>query len=57
VPIELDALLRDELALERLRALPADAVSDLERLVVAEPVVPDSYRDEISSAATVDESS
>jgi hypothetical protein len=54
LPVELPPLLRDELALERL---PADAVFMPERLVAAEPVVPDSYRDDMPSAATVDESS
>jgi hypothetical protein len=54
LPIEPPPLLRDELVLERL---PADAMFAPERLVDAEPVEPDSYRDEMPSAAIVDESS
>jgi len=59
LPVELDALLPDEPADDPLPALPADAVfmPEAERFVVAaEPVVRDSYRDEMPRAAIVDES-
>jgi len=57
LPIELEALLPEEPALDRLLAFPADAVfmPEPERLDVA--VEPDSYLDEMPSAAIVDESS
>jgi hypothetical protein len=57
LPIELEALFPDEPALDWLLEFPADAVfmPELERPDVA--VEPESYLDEMPSAAIVDESS
>ena len=57
LPIELEVLLFDEPALDWLLEFPAEAVfmPEPERLDVA--VEPDSYLDEMPSAAIVDESS